>query len=376
MRVNVWYGDDKQAAKFVVTHTALGHHDTRIRKIYTSRGYFFRNPDAIQRMLYLDRPDIVITTGDPEVPILAVEFCAEAPTGHDITQRMARVAAAAEFQIPLAYMFPERKWITRRGGGRWDEYNPLPLYAMLQIGRFHQCPVPALFWEASDEAISQGRLCCDAAFPGVALPEPQREDTQALFRFIDLALAYAQERRHFSEMAFDPSVMARERWMWERFSARAGTLESMSPLSAAKEVSTRTLATALSRKGLPVALAAHIRARPRTLICSTKVTTFRSDPYAGNLVAMDYAKCRVGPTVRHRHVNLAIEFSELPFALARDKFRNFHARKCPFRAGYDKADPYLTLHLRDGCRYTKQKELRIFCFYADLVIFQDAVLHT
>lgn len=376
MRINLWYGDDRQAARFVLLHTALADHDIRVKKIYTSAQDFVRNPDAIQRMLYLDRPDIVITTGDPEVPILALELCAEAPTGHNITQRMARVAAAAEFQIPFAYVFPERKWISRRGGERWDEYNPLPLYAMLQIARFHQCPVLAFFWQASDTSTSQGRLCCDEAFPGVALPDPRQDETQALFRFIDLALRYAQERRPFSEMAFDPSVMARERFMWERFSGRPGALESMSPLSAAKEWSTRALATALSRKGLSISLPAHIRARPRTLVYSPKVTTFRSDPYAGNLVAMDYVRCRVGPTIRHRHVNLAIEFSEVPFALARDKFRSFHARKCPFRAGYGEADPYLTLHLRDGCRYTKQKELRVFCFYADLVIFKDAVLHT
>jgi len=376
MRVNAWYGDDRQAAKFVVAQTALRHHDVRIRKIHTNRRDFVRNPDAIQRMLYLDRPDIVITTGDPEVPILALEFCAEAPTGHNITQRMARVAAAAEFQIPFAYMFPERKWITRRGGGRWDEYNPLPLYSLLQIARFHQCPVLAFFWEASEEARGHGRLCCDSAIPGAELPDARRNETQALFQFVNLALTYAQEHRPFSEMAFDPFVMTRERWMWERFNVRRRELDELSPLSATGEVSTSALARKLKRLGLTDGLPAHVKARPRTLLYSPKVTTFRSDPYAGNLVAIDYAKCRVGPTVRHRHMNLAIAFSELPFRLAREKFRHFHARACPFRDGYDRADSYLTLHLRDGCRYTKQKELRVFCFYADIVIFQDAVLHT
>ena len=374
MRVNVWYGDDRQAAKFLVAYTALTQHEVRMRKIYAGREDFVRNPDAIQRMLYLDRPDVVITTGEPETPILAVEFCAEAPTGHNLTQRMARVAAAAEFQIPFAYVFPERKWVMRRGGGRWDEYNPLPLYAMLQIGRFHQCPVLAFFWEASEDIVGSGRLCCDRAFP--SLPDSERDEMRAFSRLVDLSLAYAQEHRPFSGMAFDPFVMERERWMWERFHARPGTLESQSPLTSTRLVSTAGLARKLRGRGLPINLPPHVMRRSKTLLYSPRVTTFRSDPYAGNLVAMDYVKCRVGPTVRHRHLNLAIEFAELPFELAREKFQRFHKQACPFRSSYDQADPYLTLHLRDGCRYTKQKELRIFCFYADLVIFSDAVLHT
>ena len=53
----------------------------------------------VAKALEYDRPDIILA--DNGIPILVVERTIEVPTGHNVGQRFARLAAAAEAKIPL-----------------------------------------------------------------------------------------------------------------------------------------------------------------------------------------------------------------------------------------------------------------------------------
>jgi hypothetical protein len=61
-------------------------------------------------------------------------------------------------------------------------------------------------------------------------------------------------------------------------------------------------------------------------------------------------------------------------------YQRYYQRHCPFQEKQaetlrkENGLRYLTLHLKDGCRYTKKKELRIICSVADVVLFSDGVL--
>ncbi|RLF80097.1 hypothetical protein DRN44_07850, partial [Thermococci archaeon] len=143
----VWYHDNRTFAEYLIETTKLNEHDPEIERISTGRD-FANNPDMIQKILYLDMPDAIVTYGFPEKPILGIEFCAEAPSGHDIFQRVARVAASASFGTAFAFIFPEKKWVVRTIGGRWDNYNPLVMRALMHISRFHKVPSLSFFWEA------------------------------------------------------------------------------------------------------------------------------------------------------------------------------------------------------------------------------------
>jgi len=74
----VWYHDNRTFAEYLIETTKLNEHDPEIERISTGRD-FANNPDMIQKILYLDMPDAVVTYGFPEKPILGIEFCAEAP---------------------------------------------------------------------------------------------------------------------------------------------------------------------------------------------------------------------------------------------------------------------------------------------------------
>lgn len=67
---------------------------------------------GVQQVLAYDRPDIVLL--DEGVPILVVEETVEVPSGHNVGQRFARIAAAAEAGVPSVYFGP---YVARKHGG-------------------------------------------------------------------------------------------------------------------------------------------------------------------------------------------------------------------------------------------------------------------
>ena len=71
-----------------------------------------RNWPEMQGVLAYDRPDIVLLDGG--TPILTVEETVEVPSGHNVGQRFARIAASAEAGVPSFYFGP---YAARKHGG-------------------------------------------------------------------------------------------------------------------------------------------------------------------------------------------------------------------------------------------------------------------
>lgn len=132
----IWYADSRAQAELILRGTKLAHIGAQLCRLPGQRKQFPAVPRSLQQILYLDRPDLIVTHGDTHEPVVAIELSAEAPSGHDAFQRFARVSACASEGVPFAYMFPARKLVRRRGGpARWDEYNPLIFEALLRVAR-------------------------------------------------------------------------------------------------------------------------------------------------------------------------------------------------------------------------------------------------
>src|SRR4051812_41904760 len=67
---------------------------------------------AVAGVLAYDRPDIVLLCDGR--PILVVEETVEVPSGHNVGQRFARLAAASEHRVPCLYFGP---YVARKHGG-------------------------------------------------------------------------------------------------------------------------------------------------------------------------------------------------------------------------------------------------------------------
>lgn len=101
----ILYDEPQEAEWFRSLHPRLA--DAREEPITIAR----RLP-TVQRVLAYDRPDIVLLDGD--TPILVVEETVEVPSGHNVGQRFARIAAAAEAGVPFLYFGP---YVAKKHGG-------------------------------------------------------------------------------------------------------------------------------------------------------------------------------------------------------------------------------------------------------------------
>lgn len=375
----VWFGEARAAAELLVQHTCLHRFACEFAQIQDRGVGFAENPKLIQDILYLDKPDVIVTSGIPEEPIVGAEFSAEAPSGHDCFQRIPRVAASVEYGIPFAYLFPERKWVERRSGGRWDWYNPLVFQVLLRISRMHGVPSLGFMWPGDEEHgdAAQGRLLCGPG--GHCLPAAHHPNIEQVWQFVDLAVQHYLDNEPFSKMVYTEFHAQHEARMWEWFHARGGSRREWSPLTSCTVIAglndLRRWAREASGIWVP-RVPDHLRERAESLIYRAGTNTLRSDPYAGALIALDYLRCRNGPTRQHRFRNLILHMPQVSIGEMVGQAQRFYERDCPLCWGAQDANlsRLYSLHLREGCRYTKQKEIRTFCAFADMIVFKDGIV--
>lgn len=99
----------------------------------------------LERVLSYDRPDIVLADARGE-PVLVVERTIEVPSGHNVGQRFARLAAAAEARVPVVYFGP---YVARKHGGitAGPRYMNLRLFAALDhLASVNRSAVTCINW--------------------------------------------------------------------------------------------------------------------------------------------------------------------------------------------------------------------------------------
>ena len=103
---------------------------------------------GVQDVLLYDRPDIVLL--DSEMPILAVEETVEVPSGHNVGQRFARIAAAAQAGVPFLYFGP---YVAKKHGGRTagPRYMNVRLFHALEaLERTRSTAVTTIKWPVDE----------------------------------------------------------------------------------------------------------------------------------------------------------------------------------------------------------------------------------
>lgn len=104
-RFEILYDEPQEAYWFRSLHPDLA--DAREASITSAR-----DRPEVQKVLFYDRPDVVLL--DNGHPILVVEETVEVPSGHNVGQRFARIAAAAECGVPCLYFGP---YVAKKHGG-------------------------------------------------------------------------------------------------------------------------------------------------------------------------------------------------------------------------------------------------------------------
>lgn len=376
-------------------------------------GTFHKVPDHIKKILYLDAVDLIIEYNSE--PILCIEETKEAGTGHNSFQRFARIAAAVENGVPAIYIMPEGCIIERRKRGsssdssdviaKWDSINPMVFYAYNSVMDIFK--IPALFFyypsdyqeykdspQDSPNYNTKG-LKFNTDFEYSGCPIADDDEMGCLFKIIDTIIDNATSGSPVSKLIDKKIIRDRKYWMQKQFYEKANNkdVSEMSPITATITINTEKLLNYLSRfTDVDIdEISELLSSRPETVIYQCDAS-FRGDPYAGTLSAIDYILCRQGRTYEERESNLVLCFghvNELSDSIdvestkcSVDDFvhtvHNCIGKNLLTKERYQDIKPRdigrYYMQIRYGSTYSKVKHIRVFSYFADAIIFKDGAV--
>ena len=300
--------------------------------------------------------------------------------GQNAYQRFPRAVAAVESAVPFVIVFPSKDWVDReqQGTSGWDYASPFIFNGLRKLTDFHGLPALAVDWPFGNVRHPlRGFKRYDNQYHN--LPDSDTDEAKELFDLVDIVLDNTISRGNPRDLFRHRLVQAKINSLDEhRMKRGADFLESPPPRSGTYmdtgELVTYVQQHCTDQRFDEAQLPDHIRSRPDSFVFSSSTAIFRADPYTGTLLVYDYSFCRYGATRDDRHTNLVIHLPRVTSDQIARKYGHFYNTKCPFKDGTTEDPRYLALHLREGCRFTKQKELRVFFRFADVVVLSDLVL--
>lgn len=382
----IWHAGDNNAADWFeegVAPAGLVWDKVTIPKPGTAE--FLNLPESFKNILRLDAPDIIATleVNRTDRPVVSVEITTTTPQSQHAKQRVPRLVAAAETDVASIYIIPGRKL----SGGTFYSLGADLYFGTSRIGAFNDIPV--LVYRFPDTG---GLLQYSTRYPNQPeLTAPEIEDAfTTICAIIKHKLANPHSLRDFKN-ALDHDTWIRSQVNAQRAIGAAATV-NIANYTTLTEIDTTDLQNFLrtntGMKGGRITetvgkLPDRIHSRERTLIMrASRLFAHAGDPYCGMLAFFDYAFCRIGRGVEDRDKNLifmpaASGISQITDQFAPNGYHRFWERKCPFSSSsVPSVDAQFNIshHLQYGCVYTKIKPLRIYGYFSDMIIFQDAVL--
>lgn len=404
MDVRVWYSTESMA-DYIIDHTNLKKH--RCKKIplqesdASKPGRFHAVPDHIKKILYLDAPDIIVEVDSN--PIFTIEESKEAGTGHNAFQRFSRLAASAENGIPAFYVYPEAVVVERRDGGvKWDVLNPLICHALERLMDVFNTPALLFLYpsrypvaDLSMENRKNRGLLLHHHLKYMSCPQVNDEMTR-MFECIDLILSKV-ERAGVAAigglMGFE-AVKARRDWQTAYFHRMCSgrSLLEMSPLSATTEIPSSAIVKYIEGSADDAKVTGFLKSREMSVVYAVNAK-FRGDPYPGALAAIDYMVCRSGKTYEDREKNLVMVWGKIAYDAetksitisgsasiddfcARLKQIGKHNLLNKSYAEVRKRGeiPRYYMQARYGSTFSKAKDIRVYSYFCDAILFPDGVL--
>ncbi len=408
MKYRIWYSTEP-FADFIIKNTELRNKTFVKKKMYESDANNAKNfhtmPDHIKKILYLDAPDLIVEI-DHE-PIFSIEVSTEAGTGHNVFQRFARLAASVENNVPSFYIYPEAVIIHRENSSKWDEINPLIFKALEHVMSIYNIPslfyyFPSDFREYKDNPLDSPNLNdkglkFDTNRDYLGSPLGSDSEMQNLFLAINEIISINERNGVINgreRLLANRVIIERKDYMQHEYSAKNGNF-LMSPLSATQIVPTTYILNYLSQyENAHYEIGELLKSRSDTIVYQVDSKTFRSDPYAGCIAAIDYLKCREGRTFEERRYNLVTIWGKLAIDEENETIQITTEHESSIKSlsdsvkaseskniltkDYDDLSnheiPRYFMQMRYGSTFSKTKVVRIFAYFADAILFPNGSL--
>lgn len=343
---------------------------------------FAQLPSYVADILYLDKPDIIIS-GKPdnihERPIFSIELASCTPQFQHALQRFSRTLASVANGCPSVLIMPARK--KANDGKSIYLRSAAADYGAVRLTDVYGVPAIVVDWPEKDG--------CLLLNDGDNLPPLTNSSIRRLGEYLREAIKAFEQidylgalRRLAATQSFMDQTRARA------YASGPPSIDKPGGGGAAAGaqvkldlLSTRDVISNLSadKRADTVALSQlpdHFKNREKSLVFyPTRVAAHSGDPYVGMLAYYDIAFCRTGPSTRDRRYNLVAYCNGVAIDETTSKMFAFNNEKCPFDLGYESGRMLTySYHLRDGCRKTKIKPIRIYAELADLIAFTDGIL--
>lgn len=274
--------------------------------------------EQLEKVLLYDRPDIVLCD-DSGAPALVVERTIEVPSGHNVGQRFARLAAAAEARVPVVYFGP---YAARKHGGGTSgpRYMNLRLFAALDhVSDVNGSAVTCINWPVDEDY--------------EVVRETSKDDR--IRAFLDLFFDAYDNREQVDVNEAIMSSEFEEEQLEERRRFAATLRRAADYDSPPASVALRTGTDAARATGIKV-----MKAYRETVLYTVGMRYIRSDPYTG--MAMLYRYLYVLGAERERALILCF--------------------------------PHITADMwREAAASGRRKDVRLFKIAADGILFGDGV---
>jgi len=409
MGYRVWYSTES-LADYIIDNTNLSEEaNIEKKKMYESdannANNFHSLPDHIKKILYLDAPDLIVEK-DLE-PIFSIEISTEAGTGHNVFQRFARLAASVENNVPAFYIYPDAVIIHRENSTRWDKINPLIFKALDKAMDIYQIPALLYYFptdlndyidnpEASPNINTKG-LKFDANILSYAgCPDSNSNEMNSMFYAMNAILNEINtygfiDGRNRTIRCHE--IVSRIELMETLYHARVGT-RVWSPLRSIIQVPTSKIINYLSNfHDSTYHIGDLLNSRDETIIYCVDAK-FRGDPYPGALAAIDYLKSRQGKSFEERYYNLVlawgkVEETDTGLLIKSNKTNQSVNTFCnkvatsearsnilnkPFSELNNHEISRYYMQVRYGSMFSKVKEIRVYSYFADAILFYDGAL--
>lgn len=412
MKKFVLWGSTEGFAQFVVSNTLLNDHDVEYRYLPESDiskpKIFHELPTHIKNIQYLDSPDLIIELNSKA--ILSIEQSTEAGTGHNSFQRFSRIAAAVENSVPAIYIYPEAVKVYRNSlPPTWDSINPLVFYAFKKLSKIFP-KTPALFYYYPSyyrESIAAGIDPVEVTQANKGIKRNRDvpvidEEMRSMFKCINKIIEH-QIVNDIELLVDDPLVAERLKFMENQYTDKAKKpYYEMSPLTSVITVPSQSVIDyIISQKQDNRITNDYFNHsiwddRKETIIYKVNAK-FRGDPYPGALAAIDYMLARTGKTYEERIYNVVLAWGNVIYdsdtgILSIDNtkgykqsikyfmniIKNNHISNNILAEEYENIEfeqiPRYFMQVRFGSTYSKPKDIRIYSYFSDAILFNDGAL--
>lgn len=383
MNLIAYYEGNDQTKNWL--NRVLNRDDIVFKKIPTQNNTieFTKLPAYIADILYLDKPDIIISgsiDGKHEKPIFSIEFASCTPQYQHALQRFSRMMASVVNGCPSIIIIPKEKRENDGGVRRYKRSRALE-YGAVRLMDIFRTPAFIFDWEDDDGILIMEDLMPLPKIDSNSIKELSSLLTQAIKEFHNIDYVNALWRLPIVKKKLDstrvnaytggaPSIERPGGGTGGKSSSKLDLIETTELITQVQQKS--RIHNAQINK-----ISDFIKNRKQSLVFyPTRITAHAGDPYVGMIGYYDIAFCRVGKTTRERSYNLVAFCESVSINEVNSTMKNFNNRKCPFIEDLttNKLEKY-SYHLKYGCKLTKSKPVRIYAELADLVIFNDGIIY-